>query len=385
MPNWTHEGYEMNGDAKEMLNAFSQSYAEARRKFLAAAGEAGLEVTSYRHPLHGVGTEELALDVALDGAPDADKLLIVSSGCHGVEGYCGSGVQVFALGNPEFRAQCAAKGVAVLYLHAINPYGFSHTRRVTHENVDLNRNFQDFSKPLPGNAAYKELHPVLLPNTWPPGVTNQLHIAWLMATKGMKWLQTAVSGGQYDMPDGLFYGGTQPTWSNKTVRHVLGAHAGRARHLAWIDLHTGLGPTGHGERGFVGGGGDAEALSRASDWWGGNGATPVILVGGETSVSAQLVGLMASAANDECPHAEITNLAIEFGTVPLLQVMKALRAEQWLVTHPDAPKEQAAQIKRELRDAFYVDTPQWKQQVVQQAMQALQQGVDGLGRAASRG
>jgi hypothetical protein len=65
--------------------------------------------------------------------------------------------------------------------------------------------------------------------------------------------------------------------------------------------------------------------------------------------------------------------------------MKALRAEQWLVNHPQTPKAQAEQIKRELRDAFYVDTPQWKQQVVQQAMQALQQGVDGLGRAASRG
>jgi hypothetical protein len=72
---------------------------------------------------------------------------------------------------------------------------------------------------------------------------------------------------------------------------------------------------------------------------------------------------------------------MEFGTVPIMQVMTALRAEQWLVNHPQTPKAQAEQIKRDLRDAFYVDTPQWKQQIVEQAMQAMAQGVDGLARS----
>jgi hypothetical protein len=70
-----------------------------------------------------------------------------------VEGFCGSGVQVFALHDQEWRDLAHAEGVAVLYIHALNPYGFSHLRRATHENVDLNRNFHDFSLPLPVNAA----------------------------------------------------------------------------------------------------------------------------------------------------------------------------------------------------------------------------------------
>ena len=41
-------------------------------------------------------------------------------------------------------------------------------RRVTHENVDLNRNFHDFSQPLPGNAGYDELAHLLVPEHWPP-------------------------------------------------------------------------------------------------------------------------------------------------------------------------------------------------------------------------
>ena len=165
----------------QVVDAFSSSYRQAREKFLNAAANAGLTVTSYPHPLPGRDGEALALDVVRDGAADADKLLIVSSACHGVEGYCGSGVQVFALHDEAFRAQCAAAGVALLYLHAINPYGFSHTRRVTHENVDLNRNFQDFSQTLPVNEAYRKLHPLLLPDKWPPGALNAAALAWYVA------------------------------------------------------------------------------------------------------------------------------------------------------------------------------------------------------------
>ena len=153
-------------------SAFSRSYQEAREKFLLAAHSAGLAVQSHVHPLPGRDGETLAMDVVRDGPLDAAHLLIVTSACHGVEGYCGSGVQIHALQNESWRHMTRESGVAVLYIHALNPYGFSHVRRVTHENVDINRNFQDFSKPLPVNAAYKEIQPLLLPEVWPPDAAN---------------------------------------------------------------------------------------------------------------------------------------------------------------------------------------------------------------------
>ncbi|MDT9702749.1 DUF2817 domain-containing protein, partial [Streptomyces sp. P17] len=67
-----------------MGEAFSASYAQARVRFLEAAAAGGLAITSHRHPLPGPGGEVLALDVARDGALEAERLLIVSSGCHGV-------------------------------------------------------------------------------------------------------------------------------------------------------------------------------------------------------------------------------------------------------------------------------------------------------------
>ena len=228
--------------------AFSARYAQARVKFLEGAAAAGMAVRSFEHPLKGRDGETLAMDVALDGPADAQNLLIVSSACHGVEGYCGSGVQVFATHDAEWRDKARAAGVAVLYIHALNPHGFSHVRRVTNENVDLNRNFQDFSQPLPLNAAYAEIHDLLLPAQWPPTAENNAAIADFIARNGQLKFQAAVSQGQYRHADGLFYGGQAPTWSHQTLRTVLRTHAQRARRIGWIDLHTGLGPSGVGER-----------------------------------------------------------------------------------------------------------------------------------------
>ncbi|MBK8071352.1 MAG: M14 family metallopeptidase [Ramlibacter sp.] len=357
--------------------AFSATYAQARVRFLEAAARAGLAIESHVHPQAGREGETLAMDVARDGPADAASVLIVSSACHGVEGHCGSGVQVFALHDQEWLAKARGAGVAVVYIHALNPYGFSHGRRVTHENVDLNRNFQDFSQPLPVNESYREVHPLLLPEVWPPDAANQAATLAFIRERGETAWQAAITRGQHEFADGLFYGGVAPTWSNQTVRQVLRQHAGRAQRVAWIDLHTGLGPSGHGERIFACRD-DAQALQRARAWWGGNGATHVTSIYDGSSSSAFLTGLMWTAMYQECPQAEYTGIAMEYGTQPVLQVMQALRAEHWLNIHRDAPAALAEAIRQQMLDAFYTDTEVWKGQIIAQARQSLFQAVDGL-------
>ena len=364
-----------------ITDSFSSSYAQARVKFLEAAAACGVNTRSHLHPLQGIDKEDLAMDVARDGPLDADNLLIISSACHGAEGYCGSGVQTFALHDAEWLEKARASGVAVVYIHALNPYGFSHIRRTTHENVDLNRNFQDFSKPLPDNAAYRALQHLILPKEWPPNADNQTAIAAFIAANGQAAFQSAITQGQHEFADGLFYGGTSPTWSNTTLRGVLREHAGKAKRIAWIDLHTGLGVNGHGERIWAGKD-DAAAIARARSWWGGgsNGAaaTPITSIYDGSSTSAFLTGLMWHAVGQEAPQAEYTGIAMEYGTVPVLDVIDALRAEHWLNNHPDAPPAQAKSIKAQMLAAFYTDTDVWKGQIISQARQAIFQAIDGL-------
>jgi hypothetical protein len=352
---------------------FAQSYAEARAKFLAAAKTAGLTVQSHAHPLSGRDGEALAMDVARFGAADARAVLVVTSACHGVEGFCGSGVQNALLADAAFHAQAQQAGVALLYVHALNPYGFSWWRRTTHENVDLNRNWLDFSQPLPPNTGYDTIAKWLVPDTWPPAPEAEAALAAYAAEHGARALQTAVSAGQPDHPHGLFFSGRAPTWSQQTLRAVLREHGRRCARLGWIDLHTGLGPSGHGERIFACRD-DAAALARARAWWG----EQITSIYDGSSASARLSGMMFEGAYAECPQAEYTGIAVEYGTVPFNDVTNALRADQWLQNHPDASAEQRHAIKAQIRDAFYTDTDAWKQQIVDQGVQAARQGVAGL-------
>lgn len=356
-----------------IADSFAQSYAEARQRFLDAADAAGLDVTSHAHPMVGPEGETLALDVARDGPADASAVLILSSGCHGVEGYCGSGVQVALLRDAAWLDAARSAGVAVLYLHALNPYGFAWTRRVTHENVDLNRNFIDFTKPPPQNPAYCRLARLLVPATWPPTPANEAALQKAGAAMGALQAQQAVSGGQYEHPEGLFYGGHDPTWSHIVLRRVLREHGRRCARLGWIDVHTGLGPEGVGERIFSCRD-DAAALSRARRWWGDS----VTSLHDGSSSSSPLTGQMWTAAYDECAQAEYTGIALEFGTLPIDGMIGALRAEQWLDNHPEAPEAQRMLIRRQMRDAFYIDTADWKRSVVEQAFDAARRAVTGL-------
>jgi hypothetical protein len=357
--------------------SFSATYREARDKFIAAAHAAGLAVESKVHPQKGRDGEELAMDVARDGQPDAPAVLLLTSACHGIEGYCGSGVQVGALRDATWRARARESGVAVVHVHALNPWGFSHGSRTTHENIDLNRNFHDFGQPLPQNPGYCDLHPVLVPEEWPPTPQNQAAVGQFVAQHGLAGLQAIVSRGQHEFPEGLFFGGRAPSWSNLAMRDVLRAHGRRAARLAWIDFHTGLGPPGVGERIFAGRE-DSAALARARAWWDGEGRTPVTSIYDGSSTSAFLTGLMTHATYDECPQAQFTAMALEYGTVPVLETFEALRGDAWLRTHPDASPELAFSIRKRMRDAFYTDTPEWKEKVVAQAREAIDQAVNGL-------
>ena len=315
------------------------------------------------------------MDVVLDGPVDADKLLIVSSACHGVEGYCGSGVQVSALSDPDWRARLRSAGLAVAYIHALNPHGFSFDRRVTHEGVDLNRNFHDFSRPLPVNAAYRDLHALLIPADWPPSPENLSATQRYIQTHGASQWQAAITRGQHEFPEGLFFGGTGPTWSNQTLRQVLRQVGAGRRRIAWIDLHTGLGPSGVGEKIFADRD-DPQSLARTRAWWG----DEVTSIYDGSSTSALLTGLMWTSIYEECPQAQYTGIALEYGTLPVQEVLQALRADHWMHAQARVDPALARQIRQQMRDAFYTDTVEWKKAIVEQAERAMMQALGGLAR-----
>jgi len=353
--------------------SFSVDYVEARAKFLDAAKAAGASLQSVRHPEAGRRGETLYTDVAWIGPRAASRVLVMISGTHGVEGFCGSGAQVDWLRRGE--AATLGADVAVLLIHAINPYGFSWLRRVTHENVDLNRNWVDFGAPLPANNDYDQLADALVPSDWSPQSQSASMgvIGAFMASHGMPALQQAVSGGQYRHDKGVFFGGFAPTWSRRTQTDIFREYLGQAARVGIIDFHTGLGPWGYGERIVTDAPGSA-GYDRARSWYG----AAITCPSAGTSTSADITGDGLEAAPRSIPHAEVTGVALEVGTKPTLEVLAALRADAWLHSYGDPASPEAEPIKATIRDAFYGDSDDWKGMVAGQSLVLIRSGLTAL-------
>lgn len=355
---------------------FAGDYAEARAKFLTAASVAGANVRNYPHPLKGMQGEALATDVALLGNPDASSMLVLVSATHGVEGFCGSAAQVDFLR----IARALPESVAVLLVHAINPHGFSWLRRVTEDGIDLNRNYIDFNEPFPENPGYEELADAILPAELSGQAMQEANarLAAFEARYGRVAYEEALSSGQYTHPDGLFYGGTAPTWSCLTSEAIMhDYHLAARQHVGLLDFHTGLGPFGYGEP-ICDHPPGSRAVKLARDWYGDSVTEPAL----GTSCSVVKFGLSDFGWQRRIGE-PLLFIALEFGTYDVNDLMYVLRADHWLHRHgtPDLFSDQARAVKAAIRRHFYPETSEWQQMVISRSRECIGQALDGLLRS----
>lgn len=354
---------------------FSSDYSEARNKFLAIAEKLGATLDHRLNPkAKGPSGEDLYADVALFGSPDADKFIVIMSGTHGNEGFCGSGCQIGYLEEGWLEKRPA--DTSLLFVHAINPYGFAHVRRVTEDNVDINRNFVDHDAPYPHNDAYEKVHAFAVPEEWANGGVEAANkgLAKFGAEHGPMELQRALSGGQYAYPNGIFFGGNAPTWSNLTLRAIVDDYLMKAKHVALIDFHTGLGPNGHGE--LILSGPHAETFKRASDWYGGE----VTSIEDGSSASAKLTGMNFFAFTEAMPAENYTGIAVEYGTYDTATVLQAMRFDNWINQYETPGTELWNQGKKGIRDALYCDNDEWKAKIWERATWVLEHCYAGLAK-----
>jgi hypothetical protein len=357
-------------------SAFSVDYADARARFRQAASAIqGVSIDVVTHPERGPAGESLTTEVAWIGPANAERVLVTASGTHGIEGFCGSAAQVEWLHRHQSEKAALPTATAVMLVHAVNPYGFAWRRRVTHENVDLNRNWLGFSTAAHRNLEYEEIADVLCPPEWTDetrGRTLQQLLSYARE-HGMNKFVQVVSGGQHRHPDGLFYGGTSATAAREALTSILREHLSKARQVAIIDFHSGLGPPGIGEI-IAAALADTPAFSRARTWYG----KSVQPIGSQGDDFAKVSGDWLTAVPDLLSQATVTAVAIEFGTVPALQVLDALRADNWLHTRSTPGDGRAEGIRAQMTSAFYIDDDVWRGMVLGQSLLACKQAMAGL-------
>ena len=354
---------------------FPSDFADSRVRFRAAAEKAGADLKIYDAGSKGPDGTTVTTDVALLGQNDAPYVFLCNSATHGVEGFCGAGIFTGFLDSGE--TQKLPTNVRLVFIHALNCHGYAWLRRVTEENVDLNRNFIDHAQSPPRNREYSKLHPFILPNVW-----NQKTIAksiekletYASKTSIFK-LQSVLTGGQYDHPDGIFYGGREPTKAHRRFIEIVENHIFGSEHILFLDWHTGLGPYGTGELlGMTRPG--SHHGDRVNDWFGHGLEVPAE---GQT-VSAPLTGTIGSGLRRlfSDTETEITSLTVEFGTYPVRDVLMPLIADNWLHVNGKTDSDQGRPIKKQIRKALFPDEDDWKELVWIRGRQILRRGIRGL-------
>ncbi len=144
-------------------------------------------------------------------------------------------------------------------------------------------------------------------------------------------------------------------------REVRGASS-----LHWIDLHTGLGPAGHGELIYAGRD-DAADLARTRACWG----PTVTSIYDGSSTSARIGGMVGNAFYEECAGTALAAVALEYGTVPMDEVRDALRFDHWVAAHAPGDATARANARERMLQAFFVDTDGWKAAILAQGRDAV--------------
>lgn len=361
--------------SRHTLCVFSDSYAVARQKFQQAV--AALPSPCFLHALDYAGAgpagETLATEVLWLGDESARKVVVVLSAVHGVEGFAGSAIQTDLLRRLGCGEATLPEGLALVIVHAVNPWGFAWCRRVDEQGIDINRNFVDFSQPLPHNAGYRALADALIPADGDWARAD----AWLAQQRekmGPFAYEVAASGGQYEFADGLFYGGRAPSQARRNLEWVLRRWDWANREVAVIDLHTGLGPYGYGEL-ICDHPLGSDGLHTARRWYGASATVPEE----GTSCSVPKQGLVDYAWHALLGH-NSCYVTLEYGTFPIAGLLQTLR-EDHAVRKPgghDWQNSAIVPVRERLQRHFYPGESQWQTLVLLRARQVVQLACDGL-------
>ena len=194
-------------------------------------------------------SDNLYIDnIYLPSTNEKENLIVLTTGVHGMEGYIGSVMlDVFF---EEIYPTIDTTKTGILIVANVNPYGMKYMRRYNENNVDLNRNFiidwDNFD--MSSNKDYPEVKDFLQPegkigNALWHEAGFYLSLAKEALTKGADKVSDALLTGQYEYPNGVYYGGNGDEKSTSYLKGVFGdCLDGEYNNIVHIDIHSGYGP-----------------------------------------------------------------------------------------------------------------------------------------------
>ncbi|NLE43646.1 MAG: DUF2817 domain-containing protein [Chloroflexi bacterium] len=372
----------------DVITWFPEAYEESRDMFRRDADLVRRVWPDAKLDNHRIAADEdLTIDwIEAPGVERNSKLLLFTTGEHGIEGYVGAAM--LHLFMQEFLPLFDRRDTGLLLVHAINPWGMKHKRRTNRNNVDLNRNFiwSASEAEAPGatlydpavNPDYDRLNPFLNPQRSVRKASLSklgftMRLLWTMITAGPAALRAASLLGQYRFAKGIYYGGDACQEEVRVLMGLYRAHVQQYRRILHLDIHTGFGPryqmsvvnspleprhTGELEEAF-----DYPRVLKAN---------PEEFY----SIHGDMIDYMYNMVKEHFPDRDLYATSFEFGTLgtsfsATVQSLRTMILENQAHWHGVANTDVRDQVAMAFRDMFIPSEPEWRAEAVSDARQAF--------------
>jgi hypothetical protein len=347
------------------VRPIDRDFTASRTRFLAAAQSVGAKFEEIVHPLDGPNGEPLSADVALVGDEGAKAMLVLITGVHGVEHYAGSACICEWMEQLDVGSLPA--GLAVLVVHAINPWGAAWCRRYTEDNVDLARNFSDFDQSLEVHEAYEEIHGDLAEMKQGQA---EIIVQQLAERLGEQGAIEALMRGQYSHPDGFSFGGHKPTWSNRTITSLLTHYGAYAERFGIVEFHSGLGPWAEVLPVSMHTGG---ALERVRSVYGDGVIAPRVEEGRHSAPGHTTDGYLSVLEGRE-----VTSIVLEFGTYPPSRSLPVLLEDHRVHTQGLAKTPAGREVAAANLEMHCPADHDWQRTIISRGTEMIERSIEGL-------
>ncbi len=357
---------------------YPETYDQARQDFrdiTAGLSEYYSNVVTTSIVVPSATDNNLTIDICyVPAQKDSANLLILSSGVHGIEGFVGHAAQQLFI--QDFLNEQLLENTGVLLIHGMNPYGFKYTRRVTENNVDINRNSPSTSSLYQTvNDGYPKIYGLVNPKGKANRKSLENRFFFVKAINEIRKatlpvLRQAVLQGQYQYPEGLYFGGQQPEPQIAAIEPMISAWCQPYEKILAIDLHTGYGERGklhffpnpleEPQRIML------EALfdGYTIDW-------------GDSddfyTVTGDFVGFIGALV----PGKEYYPMLFEYGTLNSQTTMGSLKSIHIMILenqgkqHGFRTEKDSLAIRHDLREMYYPSSENWRNYIMDQTSEVF--------------
>lgn len=365
---------------EDILALFPGTYEISRQRFrgnLAAIQKNWPDAKLSHHRLPG--DDGLTIDwIHSDALDKNEKVLILTTGEHGVEGCVGSSMQQRFIDKYLLRLDPRTTGL--LLVHTINPYGMKHHRRVNANNVDLNRNFLwDASFDPAFNPDYDSISAHLNPSKTITSLimgnisfyANLVRYIFLM---GASVLRYTVLVGQYRYPQGLFYGGEDYQEETRTLINLYRQTFSAYDQILHLDMHTGDGP--RYQMSLV----NSVLETRTSQEFVEKFNYPLVVAANPEefyAIQGDMIDYIYALQQHEFPEKKLYATSFEFGTLGdsiygQVGCPRAMIFENRLYWHGAINDDLARQVKHDFEELFNPVADDWRAKAIADADQAFE-------------